>query len=73
LASPLGVGAYRALVENDLDGVMVSVTGQVELNYIPFEELVDQQSLKTIACPMSPGSDFHQLARFLVTSVPETH
>src|SRR5262249_55162805 len=32
LGSQLGVGAYRALVEEHLDGVMVSVSGQLELN-----------------------------------------
>jgi 6-phosphofructokinase 1 len=71
LASQIGVGAYRALVEKEMDGVMVSVTGQVELKYVPFEELVDQMSLKTIVRRMSPGSDFHRLARFLETYVPE--
>ncbi len=70
LASQIGVGAFRALVEKDLDGIMVSVTGQVELKYVAFEELVDQGSLKTIVRCMSPGSDFHRLARFLETYVP---
>ncbi len=73
LASQIGVGAYRALVENDLDGVMVSVSGQVELNYVPFEALVDPKSLKTIVRRMSPGSDFHILARFLETYVAEAN
>ncbi len=35
LGSQLGVGAYRALVEKRLDGVMVSIRGQLELNYVP--------------------------------------
>ena len=39
LGSQLGVGAYRALVENRLDGVLVSVSGQLNLNYVPFEQL----------------------------------
>ena len=43
LGSQLGVGAYRALVEKRLDGVMVSTTGQLELLYVPFEKLVDPQ------------------------------
>jgi 6-phosphofructokinase 1 len=73
LASQIGVGAFRALVEKDLDGVMISVTGQVELKYVPFEELVDQRSLKTIVRCMSPGSDFHRLARFLETYVFEEY
>ena len=37
LGSQLGVGAYRALVEKRLDGVMVSVVGQLELRYVPFK------------------------------------
>ena len=41
LGSQLGVGAYRALVEKRLDGVMVSVSGQLDLNYVPFSQLVD--------------------------------
>ena len=41
LGSQLGVGGYRALAERGLNGVMVSVSGQLDLNYVPFEELVD--------------------------------
>ena len=37
LGSQLGVGAYRALVEEKLNGVMVSVSGQLDLHYVPFE------------------------------------
>ena len=43
LGSQLGVGAYRALVEKGLNGVMVSVSGQLQLHYVPFEELVDPE------------------------------
>ena len=39
LGSQLGVGAYRALVENRADGVLVSVSGQLNLNYVPFDTL----------------------------------
>ncbi|MFY8220413.1 MAG: 6-phosphofructokinase, partial [Pirellulales bacterium] len=35
LGSQLGVGAYRALAERGLNGVMVSVSGQLDLNYVP--------------------------------------
>ena len=31
LGSQLGIGAYRALVEEDLDGHLVSVVGQLDL------------------------------------------
>ncbi|HEX4143096.1 MAG TPA: 6-phosphofructokinase [Pirellulales bacterium] len=71
LGSQLGVGAYRALVEERLNGVMVSVSGQLELNYVPFEKLVDPESLVTVVRYVRPNSDFHRLARFLETYVNE--
>jgi len=71
LGSQLGVGAYRALVEKRLDGVMVSVSGQLELNYVPFSQLVDPATLVTVVRYIEPGSDFHRLARFLETYVHE--
>jgi len=67
LGSQLGIGAYRALVEENLDGHMVSVTGQLDLNYVPFSELVNATSLKTEVRLIPPGSDYHRLARFLET------
>jgi 6-phosphofructokinase 1 len=69
LGSQLGVGAYRALVEERLNGVMVSVSGQLELNYVPFQNLVDPQTLVTVVRYIEPGSDFQRLARFLETYV----
>ena len=69
LGSQLGVGSYRALVEKRLDGVMVSVSGQLELNYVPFEKLVDPDTLVTVVRYIKPDSDFHSLARFLETYV----
>jgi ATP-dependent phosphofructokinase / diphosphate-dependent phosphofructokinase len=71
LGSQLGVGAYRALVEEKLNGVMVSVSGQFKLNYVPFEKLVDPETLITMVRYVDPGSDFHRLARFLETYVNE--
>jgi ATP-dependent phosphofructokinase / diphosphate-dependent phosphofructokinase len=71
LGSQLGVGAYRALAERGLDGVMVSVSGQLDLNYVPFEELVDPSTLVTVVRFVERGSDFHRLARFLETYVNE--
>jgi 6-phosphofructokinase 1 len=65
LASQLGVGAYRALIERGLDGVMISIAGQFELRYVPFSDLVDPVTLRTRVRLVEPGSDFHQLARFL--------
>lgn len=71
LGSQLGVGAYRALVEEALDGVMVSVSGQFKLNYVPFSQLVDPETLVTMVRYIDPQSDFHRLARFLETDVDE--
>ena len=67
LGSQLGIGAYRALVEENLDGFLVSVMGQLDLAYVPFKELVNQQTLKTEVRFIKPGSDYHRLARFLET------
>ncbi len=71
LGSQLGVGAYRALVEEKRNGVMVSVAGQLELKYVPFEELVDPGTLVTKVRYVETKSDFHRLARFLETYVNE--
>ncbi len=68
LGSQLGVGAYRALCEKKHNGVMVSVSGQLDLHYVPFEKLVDPKTLVTVVRFIPPGSDFHQLARFLESS-----
>ena len=69
LGSQLGVGAYRALIEKRLDGVMVSVSGQLDLEYVPFEKLVDPNTLVTVVRYIETDSDFHRLARFLETYV----
>ena len=69
LGSQLGVGAYRALVEDGQSGVMVSVEGQFELRYVPFTELVEAATLKTIVRFIKKNSDFYKLARFLETNV----
>jgi 6-phosphofructokinase 1 len=69
LGSQLGVGAYRALAEKQLSGVMVSVSGQLDLIYEPFAKLIDPTTLVTRVRYIQPGSDFHRLARFLETHV----
>lgn len=71
LGSQLGVGTYRALVEERLSGVMVSVAGQLSLQYVPFDELIDPQTLVTVVRHIDRASDFHKLARFLETHVNE--
>ena len=67
LGSQLGVGAYRALVEEGLDGHMVSCSGQLDLEYVPFKDLVDPETLVTGVRLLERGSDFHRLARFMET------
>jgi 6-phosphofructokinase 1 len=69
LGSQLGVGAFRALAEEKLNGVMVSVSGQLDLHYEPFENLVDPETLVTVVRYIDSNSDFHRLARFLETHV----
>ncbi len=69
LGSQLGVGAYRSLVEQGMSGVMVSVSGQLDLRYVPFEDLVDQTTLVTKVRFVEHNSDFHKLARFLETYI----
>jgi 6-phosphofructokinase len=71
LGSQLGVGAYRALVEEKLNGVMVSVAGQLKLNYVKFDQLIDPETLVTKVRFVERDSDFHRLARFLETYVNE--
>lgn len=71
LGCQLGVGAYRAMVEQGLNGVMVSVSGQFKLHYVPFEKLVDPATLVTVVRRIEVDSDFHQLTRFLETYVNE--
>ncbi|MEM9659429.1 MAG: 6-phosphofructokinase, partial [Planctomycetota bacterium] len=71
LGSQLGVGAYRALVEEQLNGVMVSVSGQLALEYVPFEQLVDPETLVTVVRYIEADSDFQKLTRFLETYVNE--
>ena len=67
LGSQLGVGAFRALVEKGYSGVMVSISGQLDLRYVPFSELIDPVTLVTVVRFIDTNSDFHKLARFLET------
>ena len=65
LGSQIGVGAYRALIEEKLNGVMVSVGGQFNVSYVPFEKLVDPKTLVTKVRFIETGSDFQRMARLL--------
>lgn len=65
LGTQLGVGAYRALVELGLSGVMVSVEDQLSLKYVPFDMLIDPETMKTKVRFIDRDSDFYRLARAL--------
>ncbi len=65
LGTQLGVGAYRALVEKGLTGVMVSVEDQLSLKYVPFDLLIDPETMKTKVRFIDRDSDFYKLARAL--------
>lgn len=65
LGAQLGVGAARALLDEGLDGHMVSVERQLDLVFIPFGELIDDATLKTRVRFIEQGSDFQRLARAL--------
>ncbi len=69
LGTQLGFGAYRALVEEELDGHMVSVAGQLALHYVAFEKLVDPKTLTPTVRFIDRNSDFYRLARQLGTRV----
>jgi 6-phosphofructokinase 1 len=65
LGSQIGIGAYRALIEEKLNGVMISVGGQFDMSFVPFEQLVDPVTLVTRVRFIDRKSDFHRLARLL--------
>lgn len=65
LGCGLGAGAYRALVDHDLTGHMVSLSGQMDIHFVPFAELINPHNLTTEVRFIRPGSDFHRLARNL--------
>jgi 6-phosphofructokinase 1 len=71
LGSQLGVGAYRALAERNQGGVMISVGGQLNLVFEPFEKLIDYTKLRAYARPIDVEEGFHQLARYLEAHVNE--
>jgi 6-phosphofructokinase len=62
LGSQLGVGAFRALTEKGLNGHMISTSGQLDLRYVSFSDLVDPVTLKTEVRFVDRASDFHRLA-----------
>jgi 6-phosphofructokinase len=69
LGSQLGLGAYRALVDEGLDGHMVSITGQLDLRYLPFAKLIAPGTLTPAVRFVDRDSDFHKMSRQLATKV----
>jgi 6-phosphofructokinase 1 len=48
---------------------MVSTSGQLELRYVPFSQLVNPKTLRSEVRFVERGSDFHRLAQELGTKV----
>lgn len=71
LGSQLGVGAFRAMYDKRLSGVMVSVEDQFQIKYVPFHELIDPKTLGTRIRYIQRDSDFYKLARSLEYQLPE--
>jgi 6-phosphofructokinase 1 len=65
LGSQLGAGAWRALAEERLSGVMISIGEQMAIRYVPFSELIDEDSGLTKLKFIEQDSDFWRLARIL--------
>ena len=72
LGAQLGQGAHRALVELGLDAHLVSVVGQMDLRFVPFDKLVDPTTLNSQVRFVERDSDFHKLAHRLGTVLPST-
>jgi 6-phosphofructokinase len=69
LGSQLGIGAYRALVDEALDGHMVSISGQLDLRFVPFAKLIAPGTLTPEVRFVDVDSDFHRMSRGLATKV----
>ncbi len=65
LSSQLGVGACRAMTEEGLSGVMISIGEQMSLKYVDFASLIDEQTGLTRLKFIEKDSDFQVLARIL--------
>jgi len=57
-------------LQQGLDGQMVSVSGQLELRYVPFSKLIDAKTMIAEMRMIERGSDFHRLAQELATRLP---
>ena len=71
LGSQLGAGAYVSLVEEGLNGVMVSVGHELALEFKPFEDLINMAKLRAYQRPLRPSGGIHSLARYMEEWVKE--
>jgi 6-phosphofructokinase len=69
LTSQLGVGAF-ALIQEGRFGEMVTVRDNLEIDGIPFDDLIDQITLKVVNRNVDPNGDFYRLLRSLETHFP---
>ncbi len=71
LGSQLGTGAYTALVEEGLNGVMISVGQELQVKFEKFEDLINMSKLRAYQRPMRVGEGLHKLARYMEAWVEE--
>lgn len=71
LGSQLGVGAFRAIYERRMSGVMVSVEDQLKIDYVPFHQLIEPKTLLAKIRYIHRDSDFYKLARSLEYQLPQ--
>ncbi len=71
VGSQLGTGAYVSLVENNMNGVMVSVGKEMQLEFRPFEDLINMAKLRAYQRPLRLGKGLHSLARYMEEWVEE--
>lgn len=70
LSSMLGFGAYK-LYKNQQFGCMVSVSDNFSIVGVPFDQLIDPQTLRTRLRNVPKGSDFFELKEALTYKLSE--
>lgn len=71
MGSQLGSGAYISLVEKNMNGIMVSVGREMELEFRNFEDLINMAKLRAYQRPLRLGRGLHSLARYMEEWVEE--
>jgi 6-phosphofructokinase 1 len=70
LSSMLGYGAFK-LYKNGQFGCMVSVSDNFSIVGVPFEQLIDPETLLTRLRNVPKGSDFYELKEALSYKISE--